>query len=298
MSITSFKILFFLLFFMMGIGQSQAASEFRLGVINERPEQPDDALKQYGKLHQYLERELSAKGHQPIELVIARSVDEMVTCINNREVDALIEGVMPTLAIKQRGAEIDPTLLIWRKGQREYHTVFFVRRDSAINTLEDLHGKTIVFEAPRSTSAFFVPKTELLAASLKLGAIEDTTLTADAVRYMFAGSELNQAYWVHRGRAASGAFNDGDWERVPEAIKDELKIIHHTRPILRWLFSFTPTIDPGVREAVVSTLLSAHTNELGEEALQQAEQIKMFERLTPSDQENLDYWANVLKSSQ
>jgi len=274
------------------------ASGFRLGVINERADKPDQVLTQYAGLQRYLERELASRGIAPVELVIARDINEMVNFLVNDGVDAMLEGVMPTLLIRKRGADIDPALLVWRKGQRQYHSVFFVRRDSGIKTLDDLRGKSIVFESPRSTSAYFVPRATLRAADIALGAAEDSNVANGSLRYVFAGSELNQAYWVQRGRADAGAFNDGDWERVPAGIRNDLRIIHRTEPVLRWLFSVNPDIATPIREAVVDALLNAHGDELGRSALLDAARIKMFERLTDQDRENLSYWSDALDTSE
>lgn len=294
------RLIWSLLSFVLGLsllGQVAAAPGFRLGVINERTDKPDHALTQYAALQQYLQWELAAQGIGPVELVIARDINDMANFIGNNAADALIEGVMPTLKIRRLGSELEPTLLVWRKGQRQYHSVFFVRRDSGIRTLEDLRGKSIAFEAPRSTSAYFVPRTALLAADIALGTPNEQNLAEDSVRYVFAGSELNQAYWVHRGRTAAGAFNNGDWERVPAAIRGDLEIIHQTKPILRWLFSFIPDIATPVRDAVVDALLRAHTDALGRSALKNAARIKQFERLTDEERENLEYWSDVLDKS-
>jgi phosphonate transport system substrate-binding protein len=268
---------------------------FRLGVINERPEKPDHALSQYGTLHAYLATELAARGVQVGELVITRSIDEMADRIASGDVDGLVEGVMPSLSIQRRTGNLDPALLAWRKGQRQYHTVFFVRHDSPIVALPDLAGKTIAFEAPRSTSAYFVPRATLVDAGMPLVTAANPAASADAVRYVFAGSELNQAYWVHRGRADVAAFNNGDWDRVPEHLKKDLRLIHTTRPMLRWLLSFRGGLDAATRAAVTDVLVHAHETEVGRVALEAAAGIARFEPLMDNDREGLVYWADVLQ---
>jgi phosphonate transport system substrate-binding protein len=218
----------------------------------------------------------------------------MANQIASGEVDALIEGVMPTLIIEQRTQRITPDLVVWRKGQRQYHSVFFVRHDSPVTHLQELRGRTIVFEAPRSTSAYHVPRATLRSEGLTLVADEATESGPEAVRYLFAGSELNQAYWVHRGIAEAGAFNDGDWERVPDTIRKDLRIIHSTRPLLRWLIAFASDLDPGVRAAVSEALTAAHQDEVGRAALQAASGIARFEHLSDADRADLAYWRTVL----
>ncbi|MEZ5575450.1 MAG: PhnD/SsuA/transferrin family substrate-binding protein [Candidatus Competibacteraceae bacterium] len=56
----------------------------------------------------------------------------------------------------------------WRKGQREYHSVFFSRKDGPVAALADLPGHILVFEAPRSTSAYAAPKIFLKQGALSI----------------------------------------------------------------------------------------------------------------------------------
>jgi phosphonate transport system substrate-binding protein len=139
---------------------------------------------------------------------------------------------------------------------------------------------------------------ELLASGLRLATKESDEASPDAVRYVFAGSELNQAYWVHRGRADAGAFNNGDWDRVPPAVKRDLRIIHATRPVLRWLVSYRADLPAHLTEAVASVMLGAHREAEGAAALEAAARIAKFEQLTASDQADLAYWSGVLQTVQ
>ncbi len=273
------------------------ATAFRLGVINERPGMPDFAINQYAPLCRYLEK-FSKENNISVELVIVRSMHEMVDHIQQGKVDAVFEGLLTTLSMNRQGAALEPSLLVWRKGQRQYYSVFFVRCDSTINKLDDLAGKSIAFESARSTSAFLVPKTVLQVAGMPVVAGETSDSSESAVSYFFAGSELNQAYWVERGRVDAGAFNNGDWQRVPEKVRNNLKIIYSTRPVLRWLCSFTPQCNSTLRATVTPILEKAHNTEEGREALQKAARIKRFERLTEQDRDNLLYWENALQAGK
>jgi phosphonate transport system substrate-binding protein len=287
-----------------------AAEPFRVGIINERPERPRLALEAYGPFNDYLGARLAEDGMPIGDLVIARSLEEMAARIRAGEVDGLFEGVMPTLKLQRETGRIEPQLVVWRKGQRQYHTIFFTRQDSPIQRLRDLRGKTVAFESPRSTSAHLVPRAVMLESGLTLvqgssaeaGAGPDAEsspepvvpTSTEPVRFVFAGSELNQAYWVHAGRAHAGAFNDGDWERVPGAIKPELRRFHRTPSILRWLFSFVGPVDPAVRAPLLETLTRMHAEPAGHAALQAASGIARLEPLTTDDRANLKYWAEAL----
>ncbi len=114
------------------------------------------------------------------------------------------------------------------------------------------------------------------------------------MQYRFAGSELNQAYWVHRGLADAGAFNDGDWERTPKRIRNDLRIIHRSQPLLRWLVSMRKTLPPDVRETLVSIFLEMHESQAGRDALFSAKRFAKFELLTDQDKKNLKNWRSML----
>lgn len=290
----------FLILFTIAVLSSALASAapFRLGVINEQPERPILALQQYGPLHAYLDAQLQARGLESAGLVVASSLEEMAARIRAGTVNALIEGVMPTLELQRQGGQLDIRLLLWRKGQRQYQTVFFTRNDSPITRLDELRGKTIVFESHRSTSAYGVPRAVLREAGLRVAPHEGLT-PADAaeremVQFVFAKTELNQAYWVHSGRGDAGAINNGDWERLPESIKRDLRIFHVTLPVLRWLLSFVTTTDARTRHAVEEILLSMHRDPEGRAALEAASGITKIELLSAEDRANLMRWNKSL----
>jgi len=263
-------------------GRAAETASFRLGIVNERPDQPDLALGQYGRLHAYLAGALAARGIRLEALAIAQSLDDMIGLLRAGKVDGVAEGVFPTLYMSGRERLLAPALLAWRKGQREYRSVFFTRSDSPIRTLADLRGRIVAFESPRSTSAFHLPRAELRAAGI---AAVPAAAGADkgGVRYVFAGSELNQGYWVERGQADAGAFNDGDWERLPAHLRRRLRVFHQTAPVLRWLFSFRRGLPEAVTAAVTDELVRMHENAAGRAALAPAEQIARFEPLGQAD---------------
>ncbi|MCP5158944.1 MAG: phosphate/phosphite/phosphonate ABC transporter substrate-binding protein [Gammaproteobacteria bacterium] len=284
-----------LLLWAIGVATAQNANDlvFKLGVINERLNQPDFVLAQYSRLRDYLNTRLQIAGIRVV-LVIARDVPDMADKLVAQEVDAVIEGAFPTLDIERRTDRLQTTLLAWRKGQREYHTVFFSRKNGPVATLADLRGRVLVFETPRSTSAHAVPKAFLRQQGFVLVPAEQTSAPSDAIRYVFAGAEINQAYWVLYGKGDAGAFNNGDWERLPSSLQEQLRIIAQTSPLLRWLCSFRQGIDPETQATVEEVLISMHQDPAGREALKAASNIRRFERLTATDQDRLASWRTML----
>ena len=152
-------------------------------------------------------------------------------------------------------------------------------------------------QAERSTSAFAVPRAELSRRAIKVVPLGQPGAPKGSVFYAFAGAELNQAVWVLRGRGDAGAFNEGDWERLPRKIQDGLVVFHETKPLLRGLLSFRPGMDPEVRSATEEALLEMHQSPAGQAALAKAGGITRFERLTPWDLAGVNEWRQALRGA-
>jgi phosphonate transport system substrate-binding protein len=56
----------------------------------------------------------------------------------------------------------------WQRGKAEYQSLIFAKKDSGINSLQDLRGKVIAFEDPESTSGHFLPRFFLVKRGFKM----------------------------------------------------------------------------------------------------------------------------------
>jgi phosphonate transport system substrate-binding protein len=272
---------------------------FRLAVIGEREGSPSSTLAEMSELHNRLGKLLAVSGIQLAPLVVADNVEQLSAMVARHEIDGFFEGVLTTLAIVRSVPAYQPRLLLWRKGERQYHSVFFVRTESAFQSLADLQGRTIVFESPRSTSAYQLPRMTLEMAGYSLLPAVAMSDSAPAVRsssliYRFAGSEENEAYWVDRGLADIGAFNNGDWDRLPDSVRQHLRVIGRSREVPRWLFSMSQNLSVDVHLAVYSALLDMEHTDEGRSALMAASGITAVEALTADDQATLLWWSEAM----
>src|SRR3546814_11436797 len=124
-------------------------------------------------------------------------------------------------------------LITERNGVNRYHSVFFARRDSNIGSLEDLPGHSIAFQNSASTSAYFVPATELLERGLPMEILLSPMdrPAAGSVGYLFARSELTISTWVDTRLVDAGVMSNLAWDnprRMPPAYRARLTIIHKT----------------------------------------------------------------------
>jgi phosphonate transport system substrate-binding protein len=154
----------------------------------------------------------------------------------------------------------------------------------------------LVLQALRSTSAFAVPKAELVGQGLRLVAADDPKRDADTVRYVLAGAEVNQAVWVLHGRGDAGAFSEENWKALPDAMRSQLQVFHESRPLLRALLSMRADLAPDVKGPAEDVLLRLHEDPEGQEILAQTTGITRFERLTPKDRADLRQWESVLRA--
>lgn len=273
-----------------------SAREVRFGVIAEEANEPDRMLRVYSDLLAEMRKRLGLKGVGVAPLVITKDLTELAQRLKQGEVDMVIESVFPTLELQERsGQNLTPHLAIVRRDQREYHTVFFAPRKGSIRTLEDLRGRTLVLQAERSTSAFAVPRVELARRGIELVPLGDPASGRPPAFYILAGAELNQAIWVLNGKGDAGAFNDSDWSRLPEKIRNELAAFHETRPLLRGALSFRGSLDDETKRTCEDILLALHRDPAGQAALASAAGITRFERLTSKDLADIGEWRFALR---
>jgi phosphonate transport system substrate-binding protein len=270
-------------------------SPIHLGVIAEEPNEPDRMLREYGDLVARLRERLAPASVAVGDLVVARDLDDLSQRLARGDVDFVIETVFPTLVLQERSRSLDPALVVFRRGQREYRSVFFARRDAPYRSLGDLRGRTLVLQALRSTSAFALPKAELARAGIVLLPADDPQAGRGNVRYVLAGAEINQAIWVLHGKGDAGAFNEADWEALPQKVRSRLRVFHETRPIIRGLLSFRTGLAASVRTQVEEALLKLDGDEAGRAALERASGTTRFERLTAADRRDLRGWATILR---
>ena len=272
-----------------------ARAPLRLGVVAEEANEPDRMLKVYGEMIARLRERLAPSGVDVGDMVIARDLDDLSQRLARGEVELVIETVFPTLVLQERSRRLDPALVVVRRGQREYRSVFFTRKEGPIRDLAGLRGRTLVLQVLRSTSAFALPKAELERAGLAIVPADDPRAGPAHVRYVLALAEINQAVWVLHGKGDAGAFNEGDWSALPERIRSQLRVFHETRPIVRGLLSFRAGLAPRVRRLAEEALLGLDDDEPGRDALALAAGITRFEPLTAGDRQGLRGWAAVLR---
>ncbi|MFT3761774.1 MAG: phosphate/phosphite/phosphonate ABC transporter substrate-binding protein [Pseudoxanthomonas sp.] len=229
-----------------------------LGRISDDPKSHYEQLK---PLLDYVVPRLRDVGITGGRILMARDVQQMTSYLRRSRVDWVTETSGNAMLLRQR-AGAEPLLLTERNGVSRYHSVFFVRRDSAVQSLAGLKGHSIAFQSTASTSAYLAPAASLLDAGLPLEILlspQDRPLP-DEVGYVFARSEQNIGTWVHKRMVDAGVVSNVDWDderRIPEGFRRDFRIIHQTPDFPRALEVVRGDLDPKVRARLREVLLQA-----------------------------------------
>jgi phosphonate transport system substrate-binding protein len=229
-----------------------------LGRISDDPKHHYEQLK---PLLDYIVPRMADLGVRKGEILMARNLQQMGSYLRRGRVDWVSETSASGMWLEAR-AGATPLLLTERFGRNTYHTVFFVRRDSGIEGLDQMRGHSIAFQNTSSTTAYFLPALQLLKRDLPLTLLlspRDKPGRED-VGYLFAGSERNIVTWVQKGLVDVGAVSNIDWENpqlVPPSFRPDLEVIGATPDYPRALELVRGSLDARIRERLRSLLLEA-----------------------------------------
>ncbi len=122
-----------------------ANATISIGTVSE------DAVKQirtFQPTADYIAQKLSTgKTRYEGKVIIAKTIDNISDLLKEQKLDLFFDTPFAATITADKSGSV-PFLRRWRDGVPEYHSVFIVRKNSSIKTLNDFYGKTIVFEDP------------------------------------------------------------------------------------------------------------------------------------------------------
>jgi phosphonate transport system substrate-binding protein len=261
-------------------------------VLGRISDNPKSHYAQLQPLLDYVVPRMRDVGITEGRILMAPDAQQMGSYLRRGRVDWVTETSGTAVALGMRsGAQ--PLLLTERSGVRDYHTVFFVRRDSPIVSLADLKGHTLALQNVASTSAYLVPVMTLLQEGLTPEILLSARDAAapDTVGYVFARTEGNIATLVHKGVVDAGAVSSVDWSdghRIPANFLRDFRVIHRTEPYPRAVEMVRAGLDANVRDRLQQVLLEAAADPLAQDALQKFFGTSGFHRVDAQMQHRLD----------
>lgn len=240
-------------------------------VLGRMSDDPKAHYEQLKPLLDYVVPRMADVGIREGRILMARDAQQMLSYMRRGRVDWVTETSSTAVLLQQRGGA-EPLLLTERDGVSSYHTIYFVHRGSGITSIEDLRGRSIAFQNRSSTSAYYVPATELLERRMPMEILLSPMdrPEPDSVGYVFARSELNLSSWVHKRLVDAGAMSNLDWldeRRVPPSYKRDFVVIRETPAYPRALEMVRGDLDPRVRDRLREVLLGAAEDPEAREAL-------------------------------
>ena len=266
-----------------------------MGAVHDNPNQHYAALK---PIADYVAGALAPEGISSVEIIIVPSRSQMLNLVRDGRVDWISETAFGAAHLAERaGARFIARR--WKDGTPDYRSLFFVRRDSGIETLDDLVDRTVAFEHRNSTSAFFVPATMLSERGQPLHALASPreAPAPGSFGYVFSGAEYNTAVWVAKGLVDAGVLSESNWrdsDTVPRQFIDELDIIAMSEPMPRAVEIVRDGLDARLIDALRDALFAMHDDEAAQAALAAYDNTARFDALTELDLEMLDRVSGAL----
>ena len=265
------------------------ASVLVLGRVSDDPKSHYDQLK---PLLDYVVPRLASVGIRSGRILMARDLQQMTSYLRRGQVDWINETAGNAGLLERRGVATS-FLVTEREGATRYHSVFFVRRDSPVRTLADLAGRSVGFQNPYSTSAYYLPAAELLDHGMKLEVLLSPMdkPAPGAVGYLFARTELNITTWVHKRLVDAGVFSNLDWanpQRMPPTFAQDFRIVARTADVPRALMLTRKGMDPKVEARLREVLMEASTDPDAGEVLRRFIGTSRFVPIADEDRRALD----------
>jgi methyl-accepting chemotaxis protein len=224
--------------------EDKTRAVIKLGIVPL--EAPADMFKKFSGLAEYLSRELGKK----VEIRVAPDYETSVS--------DLVQGVVhmsfmtPSTYIEAKHEPgVDVIGIALRDGKPYHHSMIIANKDSGIETLEDLKGKSFAFGNEYSTSSHLVPRAMLLDAGVDL---------ADLSYFNYLGHHDAVIKAVLKGEFDAGAVT----ESVAKKFGDRgLNFIKMSDDIPEFNFCAGPRMGDADRNAVRTALfkLSDKTRE-------------------------------------
>lgn len=255
----------------------KTAKIISIGVISE------DAVKQINRFQptaDYVAARLGDDGTMyEGKVIVVKTIDNMTELLKEQKLDLYMESPFATMIIANKTGSV-PFLRRWKDGVADYYSVFIVRKNSSINTLEDFVGKTIAFEDPGSTSGYLLPKAHLIQRGFSVS----QSAGKNNIRYVFSGEDENTPIWVLEGNADIGAISNINFEELPPSIRDNIKVIDRTIDAPRYVVSHRSGMDPVMVERIKQIFLNMDRDEQGMKIMQDFQKTAKYDEIPNEDE--------------
>lgn len=221
---------------------TQAADVLRVSAIPD--EAPTELLRKFKPLGAYLEQQLDMQ----VEFVPVSDYAAVVEALAADRIDLAWLGGFTFVQARLKTGNAIPLV---QRAEDEKFTSKIISADPAVQSLQDLKGKTFAFGSVSSTSGSLMPRYFMLQDG-----IEPEQFFS---RIAYSGAHDATAAWVQAGKADGGVLNASVWDKLVAAGKvdtDKVKVIATTPPYFDYNWTVRGTLDPVVRDKLQAAFLA------------------------------------------
>jgi len=219
----------------------------------------------FDPFRQFLNERLKFDGIQ-LNPVFYPTREALDAAIASGEVDLYLESAFPVYCAAKRTG-IRPIARQWKNGVENYHSMILVKAGSGIRKLSELKGKLIALEDSDSSSSFWLPIAELRSHGLSVVENLGTAVSPTEVGYKFSQTDSVSIRWLLEGSVKGAAISSDYYNEIEADIGGELRIIHETRAIPRYLLAAGKDLPTGIEDRILECLLNLETYPEGQEAM-------------------------------
>ncbi len=142
-----------------------------------------------------------------------------------------------------------------RDNGRNLFGIIVVKKDSAIQSVSELDGKTVAFPSPNALGAALLPRAEF-----------DRKFNIN-INELYVKSHSSVYLNVLLGKVAAGGGVQKTLSQQPENIRNKLRILYKTDPVPPHPFTAHSRVDKSVQDKVKAAFLELGNDEKGKELL-------------------------------
>ena len=173
----------------------------------------------YGKLIETLEKETG----MIFEWIGSKTYEDVIKNVGTQRADIGYVGAFGYVEARDKYGVRLIARTYGEKKRESYHSLIITRVDSGLNTLQDLKGKSFVFNDPKSTSGFLFPMLGLKKAGIKP---EEFSEVKHVTRH------ANSLLAVYNQHVDAGAISSTAKEKVNIDFS-KIKVLWESAPIYR-----------------------------------------------------------------
>lgn len=217
------------------------------------------------------------------------NIEQVRQSIRNGDLDMITCGIYEAARLVRSG-DATPIAVKWMRELPEYSSLIVVSRDSGVEDISDLVGKSLGFEDAQSSSAFFIPYQTIIDSGLPL--VESTNLeqTADNIYYQFTGSTQSSLTLLIQKKIDAIAISDLNWLQpnyITEQQRENFRVIWMSKPIPYALELVQSAMPENQRIYLTDQLMRMHLDPGATDTLSSYHNATRFSPLQLDDLNNL-----------